>query len=165
MPSTLFRSVINANYIVGIDKAGNLCGKYLGEEEPTTQPTTIPPTTQPTTVPTTTVPPTTVPPTTQPSTYTLTFTRPNSGWSETVYCYYWSNSNSSMTSWPGKKMTYSTTNSYGQKLYTVTVPANINYIIFSDSNGVQTVDIPFNGSATRYYTTSTTNGKYNVSTW
>lgn len=151
-------------YVVGIDREGNLCGTYLGEEEPTTQPTTVAPTTvAPTTVAPTTVAPTTKP--TEPSTYTLTFTRPYSGWSETIYCYYWSDSNTAMTSWPGKKMTYSSTNSYSQKLYTVEIPANVDYIIFSGSNGVQTVDIDFDGSATRYYTTTTTNGKYNVATW
>ncbi len=147
-------------YVVGIDREGNLCGTYLGEEEPTTQPTTV----APTTVAPTTVAPTTQP-VTEPSTYTLTFTRPYSGWSETIYCYYWSDSNTAMTSWPGKKMTYSSTNSYSQKLYTVEIPANVDYIIFSDSNGVQTVDIDFDGSATRYYTTTTTNGKYKVATW
>ena len=54
---------------------------------------------------------------------------------------------------------------YGQKLYTITIPVSVDNIIFSDSNGTQTVDIPFDGTATRYYTTTISNGKYKVATW
>ena len=112
-----------------------------------------------------TVPSSVVQPTTTPSgNYTFTFTN-SQYWSGTISCYYWSDSNASMISWPGKAMTLSETNSYGQKVYTVTVPSNADSIIFNGSNG-QTVDITI-GSARRYYATSTTDasGHYQVATW
>jgi hypothetical protein len=156
-------------YLIGLSDCGNV-GEYtsggsqdetIPTTEPTTEPVTEPVTTEPVTEPTTTEPVTD--PT--PTTYTLTFTKPWNGWTDTIYCYSWVSGANGDVAWPGRKMTYSTTNDYGQKLYTVEIPATADYIIFSDSNGTQTVDIPFDGSATRYYTTTTTNGKYNVATW
>ena len=151
-------------YLAGMQEYG-LVGTYSGVE-PTT---TVPPTTeQPTTVQPTTAQPTTEQPTTaQPTTaasdkYTMTFTN-NYNWSN-VYCYYWSDSNTDMTSWPGTAMTYSSTNDYGQKIYTLDIPSEATYVIFGDGSSNQTVDILITGSA-RYYI-SGGSGKYcTASTW
>ena len=145
-------------YLAGMQEYG-FVGTYSGTE-PTT---TVPPTTeQPTTVQPTTAQPTTAAPTTNPSTYTMTFTN-NYSWSS-VYCYYWSDTNSAMVSWPGKAMTYSSTNDYGQGVYTLDIPSEATYVIFSDGSNNQTVDIPITGSA-RYYISGSENGKYTVAKW
>ena len=92
----------------------------------------------------------------------MTFTN-NYNWSN-VYCYYWSDSNTDMTSWPGTAMTYSSTNDYGQKIYTLDIPSEATYVIFGDGSSNQTVDILITGSA-RYYI-SGGSGKYcTASTW
>ena len=40
-------------------------------------------------------------------------------------------------------MTYVSTNSYGEKIYKITVPsAMYNFIIFTNNSGAQTVDLP-----------------------
>ena len=86
-------------------------------------------------------------------------------WSGTIYCYYWSDTDKNMITWPGKPMTYSRTNSYGQAQYTFTVPDNATYIIFSNGS-TQTVDIPYSGGEMNYYpTTTNSKGHYNVETW
>lgn len=86
-------------------------------------------------------------------------------WSGTIYCYYWSDTDKNMVTWPGKPMTYSKTNSYGQAQYTFTVPDNATYIIFSNGS-TQTVDIKYNGGEMNYYpTTTNSKGHYNVATW
>ena len=113
----------------------------------------------------TTEEPTTVPPTTAPQNYTLTFTN-SKNWSGTIYCYYWSDSDTGMVQWPGKAMTYSYTNSYNQGVYTFSFPASAKYAIFTNGNGCQTVNITITGSK-RYYAADTTDsqGHYNVATW
>lgn len=130
------------NYLVGVE--------YEDEIVPvqTTAPTTKP-ATQPTTV---------------PSNNTFTFTN-SRRWSGTISCYYWSDTNNSMTTWPGKAMTLSSTNSYGENVYTVDVPSNAQYIIFSNGSS-QTVNITI-GTARRYYATASTDssGHYLVQTW
>lgn len=73
------------------------------------------------------------------------------GWGE-VYAYTWyTNGDSAVnnTSWPGEKMTYYSTDQYGYDVYYINVPANMEYIIFTNyqwnSDGQiydQTVDIP-----------------------
>ena len=126
------------------------------EPEPITEPTTAQPTT---------VAPTTVQPTTVSKTNTVVFTN-SLNWSGTISCYYWSDSNTSMTSWPGKAMTYTETNSYGQKQYSFEVPDGATYVIFTNGSS-QTVDISYPGGEVRYYALSTTDSKghYNVETW
>lgn len=145
-------------YIVGFDDTESV-GEYVTiQEETTAAPTTEEPTTEePTTEEPTTEPvtePTTVPPTTEPEpeTYTVTFTNSLS-WSGTIYCYYWSEGEDGEVSWPGTAMTYSETNDYGQKIYTVEVPSSADYVIFNNNNS-QTVDIPFDGSELRFYALS-----------
>ncbi len=99
-----------------------------------------------------------------PGTYTVYFAN-SRNWSGNIYCYYWSDSNTNMTTWPGEAMTYSSTNGSGQKIYTFDVPENAGYLIFSNSSS-QTVDIPFDGSVCRFYAKSTTdNSKYQYGTW
>lgn len=95
----------------------------------------------------------------------VTFTN-SFNWSGTISCYYWSSSNTSMTKWPGKAMTYLKTNRYGEKMYTFELPEDATYIIFTNGS-YQTVDIRYGGGEVRYYPISTTNSKghYNVATW
>lgn len=141
-------------YIVNQPSSEAKVGQYKGGIAPT-QPTTVKPTTQPTTAPT---------PTTQPTTssvsdkYTMTFTD-NYNWGN-VNCYYWSDSNTKMTSWPGKTMTKSTTNELGQSVYTIDIPSDATYVIFNNGSS-QTVDIPVTGSA-KFYISGSSNGKYTV---
>ncbi len=153
-------------YLVDLfDLSGN-CGQYVYGTQPTTAaPTTIAPTTvAPTTVAPTTVAPTTVALTTASSTYTMTFTN-NYSWSN-VYCYYWNDDDTTLTSWPGVKMSYSTTNDYGQYVYTLTIPSTATHVIFNNGNngGQQTVDIDITGSA-RYYISGGSGTTCQVSTW
>ena len=100
-----------------------------------------------------------------PDEYTVYFTNSRS-WSGTIYCYYWSDSNKKMTTWPGEKMTYDRTNSSNQKIYRINVPAEAGYLIF-DNNSKQTVNIPFDGTELRFYAKSSTDssGKYEYGTW
>lgn len=137
-------------YLVGSTDRSGKCGEYVGGEEPTTvQPTTAQPTTaQPTT--------------TGSDKYTMTFTN-NYNWNN-VYCYYWSNSNTTMTSWPGKAMTYSSTNDLGQKIYTIEIPSSAEFVIFNNGSGTQTVDVPVTGSA-KYYISGGSGSSCQVKTW
>lgn len=67
----------------------------------------------------------------------------NVGWSN-VYAYCSAgHGKDKNASWPGQKMTYVTTNTYGEKIYKLTVPtAKYNFIIFTNNAGQQTVDLP-----------------------
>ena len=56
-------------------------------------------------------------------------------WSQ-VYAYYWSDSNTQMTTWPGVQMT-----SVGNGVYAIDIPTDAEYIIFNNGNGSQTEDI------------------------
>lgn len=103
-------------------------------------------------------------PTTNSGGNNVTFTNSLS-WSGTIYCYYWSDSNTAMVSWPGKAMTKSGTNEYGQSLYTFDVPSGVNYLIFTNGTS-QTVDIKYSGGEVKYYALNTKTGNgYNVETW
>ena len=121
----------------------------------------IPPQTEPTV-------PETQPVVTEPKPVTentVTFTNSHK-WSGTLYCYYWSDSDKSMTTWPGKAMTNAGTNTYGESLYTFNVPQGATYIIFTNGSA-QTVDIPYSGSEVKYYPLSETDsqGHYKVANW
>ncbi len=102
-------------YLAEITNLSGSCGKYVGEvEEPTTQPTTT------------------------PVTDNYLYYKNSNGWS-VVNAYYWSTGNTTMTSWPGTRMT-----SVGNNVYRVEVPADAENIIFN--NGVaQTDDIVIDG--------------------
>ena len=130
------------------DKNSGLVGNVIEYIPPT-----IPPTEPPTQAPT-------VPPVKNKVTFTNSL-----NWSGTIYCYYWSNDNTAMTSWPGQVMTNSGTNEFSQTLYTFDVPDNATYIIFTNGSA-QTVDITYNGGEVKYYALNTKTGNgYNVQTW
>lgn len=121
----------------------------------------IPPTELPTQAPTTAP---TQNPTTNPEGNKVTFTN-SLKWSGTIYCYYWSDQNTAMTSWPGVKMTNSGTNDFNETLYTLNVPSGATYLIFTNGSS-QTVDIKYNGGVVRYYPlNSKTGNSFNVETW
>lgn len=108
--------------------------------------------------------PETVAPTTAPQTNKVTFTN-SLNWSGTIYCYYWKDANTQIVSWPGKAMTKSGTNEYGQALYTFNVPSGVKNLIFTNGSE-QTVDISYPGGEVKYYALSTKTGNgYNVETW
>ena len=120
-------------------------------------PPTEPPTQEPTVAPT-------APPTVAPKKNTVTFTN-SLYWSGTIYCYYWSDEDTAMTSWPAQAMTNSGTNEFSQTLYTFDVPDKATYIIFTNGSA-QTVDIPYSGGEVRYYALDSKTGNgYNVQTW
>ncbi|MEE1125171.1 MAG: starch-binding protein [Acutalibacteraceae bacterium] len=139
-------------YLIYADNTANT-GKVNYREIPT-EPPTEPPTEKPTETPT------------NPATKNIvTFTNSHK-WGGTMYCYYWSDSNKTMTAWPGSKMTNAGVNELGETLYTYELPKEVTYIIFTNGSK-QTVDISYSGGVVRYYPTSTTNSKghYNVKTW
>ena len=96
---------------------------------------------------------------------TVTFTN-SFNWSGTISCYYWSDSNKNMTTWPGKAMTNAGTNTFGETLYTFDVPNGATYIIFTNGSA-QTVDIPYSGGEVKFYPLSETDsqGHYKVANW
>ena len=160
-------------YVTHLDSS-SYTGEVIKGEIPT-EPTTVEPTTEPTTVEPTTEPtePTTVEPTTEPTepptepVYKNRVYFTNSlEWSEPLYCYFWSDSNKKMTTWPGEKMTMSDEYTFGTSVYTFDVPEDATYIIFSDGK-TQTVDIPYPGGNIRYYAgvEPNSNGKHPVFTW
>lgn len=65
-------------------------------------------------------------------------------WSN-VYAYYWSDSNKAITTWPGVEMT-----SIGNGTYSITLPSDADYIIFTDGNGSQTDDLTIAGDKKIY---------------
>ena len=69
---------------------------------------------------------------------TLYFTN-NNGWSN-VNAYTWGGSKTT-TIWPGDTMTYVGLNEFNQKVYKVSVSADIKGLIFNNGSGSQTVDI------------------------
>ena len=96
---------------------------------------------------------------------TVTFTN-SFKWGGTISCYYWSDSNTAMTTWPGKAMTNAGVNEYGETMYTLDIPQGATYIIFTNGS-VQTTDISYKGGEVRYYPISTTDSKGHnlVKTW
>ena len=94
-------------------------------------------------------------------TRTIYFTN-NKGWSK-VNAYCWS-SNSTPVKWPGAEMTKHSTNDYGEDIYAIEIPADMQNIIFNNGSE-QTVDITLNPAVNAYYITEQTNGKWKVGTW
>lgn len=99
-----------------------------------------------------------------PSGGTIEFTD-NQGWGK-VFAYFWSDSQTDMGgTWPGQQMGNGYNNGFGQTNYSIAIPSGAMYVIFSNGNGDQTVDITLTG-ATGYYTDgSRTDGKLNVKSW
>ena len=147
-------------YVADISECGNVGNiiPYIPPEKPEE-----PSVTEPTTPAATETP--TEPVTSNPKeNRKVTFTN-SLGWSGTIYCYYWSSSNTAMTSWPGVAMTGAGLNEFNQGLYTFEVPEGAEYIIFSGTGG-QTVDIAYGGGEVRYYACDTKSGNgYDVKTW
>ena len=87
-------------------------------------------------------------------------------WSGNISCYYWSDENTTMTSWPGTQMTSIGQNEYGETMYTFIVPKGATYIIFTNGSS-QTTDITYGGGEIRYYPVSATDSKGHnlVQTW
>lgn len=87
-------------------------------------------------------------------------------WSGTICCYYWSDANSGLTSWPGIKMQFVETNGYGEDIYRFELPEEATYVIFTNGQ-YQTVDIPYSGGEIRYYAITDTDSKgaHQVRTW
>ena len=70
-----------------------------------------------------------------------------------------------MTTWPGVAMKNAGTNTFGQVLYTLEIPEDATYVIFTNGS-VQTVDIPYVGGDQKFYPVSPdNNGKYTVENW
>lgn len=133
-------------YLANIENAGQ-AGKVVEYTPPVTEPD--PPVTEP-----------------QPSgNNTVTFTNSHK-WSGNIYCYYWSDSNNTMVSWPGSAMSLAGTNEFGESYYSYTVPKDATYIIFTNGSS-QTVDIPYAGGVVKYYplTTTDSKGHYEVALW
>lgn len=130
-----------------------------------TEVTSVATTAIPTTVqPTTTNVPTTVTEPVYVVSNVVTFTN-SFGWQGTISCYYWSDSDQTMTAWPGTPMQNAGTNDFGETLYTFEVPENATYIIFTNGSS-QTVDIPYPGGELKYYpVTPNAEGKYSVENW
>ena len=100
--------------------------------EPTVEPTTLP-TTEPVTQPTM-----------QDTNYRTIYYYNSNSWS-LPYAYYWSDSNTNMTSWPGVAMT-----KLNDNYFSITVPKDTQYIIFSNNGNLQTADISLNSSYNCY---------------
>lgn len=109
--------------------------------------------------------PPTVAPTDAPKVNSVTFTN-SLNWGGTMYCYYWNDANTTMTSWPGVAMKNTGSNDFGESLYTLDLPQSVSYIIFTNGSA-QTTDIVYPGGEVKYYPLSTTdsNGHNLVKTW
>ena len=129
--------------------------EYIPPTEPPTEKPTVQPTVQPTEKPTA-----------APKVNKVTFTNSFSWTGTTLYCYYWSDQNSAMTSWPGVAMTHAGTNEFNEVMYTFDVPAGATYLIFTNGSK-QTTDISYSGGEVRYYPISQTDSKGNnlVESW
>ncbi len=75
---------------------------------------------------------------------TVLYFENTAGWS-TAKIYYWSDSNTSMTTWPGESMTKVEGN-----IYSFTVPAEATYVIFNNGSGTQTGNLPIPDSDDLY---------------
>lgn len=94
----------------------------------------------------------------------VTFTN-SFGWQGTISCYFWSDSNQSMSKWPGVPMQNSGQNEFGEIFYTLELPEDASYVIFTNGN-IQTVDIPYTGGEQKFYPVAPdSGGKYTVKNW
>ena len=143
-------------------------------EAPTVAPTAAPteaPTVAPTTAPTEA--PTTEPTPVEPETIKIYFTN-NEDWVEVyVYGFYGVEGGTAtgepLGTYPGTKMTYVETNDYGQDIYGAEIPADIDYIKFSDGSAAneRTNNIASDIIADNkgYYLSEKVSGKWNVGTY
>lgn len=102
---------------------------------------------------------------TEPKPENVVYFTNSRNWSGNLYCYYWSDSNTSMTPWPGVMMTYYDKNTYGESVYRIEIPQSAEYVIFTNGS-TQTVDVAYPGGEKKYYPADTTSdGKYKVLEW
>lgn len=95
--------------------------------------------------------------------YTVYFTN-NYNWS-TVKAYVWGSAGK-IASWPGTSMTYVTTNSYNQKIYSITFNYNDYQKIIFTNGSQQTVDITLTGEKNLgYYISGESGGKLTCKTY
>lgn len=139
-------------FIAGLENSYE-AGKVIEYVRPYTEPET--------TVPTV---PETQPPV--PQSRTVTFTNSHRWSGMNIYCYYWSDSNKSMTTWPGVAMNNIGTNDFGEVCYNFDVPEGATYVIFTNGSA-QTVDIPYSGGEVKFYPLAETDsqGHYKVANW
>lgn len=101
-----------------------------------------------------------------PDVRTIYFTN-NNNWSD-VRAYLWKYGTNQNNSWHGFPMTYASTNSYGQKIYSITLDySEFDSVVFNDNNSSeQTVDISIGESGIGYYLTGGKSGsKWQVNTY
>ncbi|MEE1060432.1 MAG: starch-binding protein, partial [Ruminococcus sp.] len=105
-----------------------------------------------------------VTPTNPTGQYTVYFTN-DQGWSS-VKAYVWGTAGE-MAGWPGKEMSYASTNKYGQKIYSISFDyKDYQKIIFTNGSGIQTVDIVLTGEPNiGYYVSGSSGGKLTCSTY
>ena len=129
-------------------------GEVIEYIPPATEPETTVPATEPETEPSV------------PEVRKVTFTNSHRWSGMNLYCYYWSDENQSMTTWPGVAMTNIGTNDFGEICYNFDVPEGATYIIFTNGSS-QTVDIPYPGGEMKFYplTETDSQGHFKVNTW
>ena len=140
-------------FIANVDNSYE-AGKVIEYIPPYTEPETTVPATEPVTQPPV------------PEVRKVTFTNSHRWSGINLYCYYWSDTNKSMTTWPGVAMTNIGTNDFGEVCYTFDVPQGATYIIFTNGSS-QTVDIPYSGGEAKFYplTETDSQGHYKVANW
>jgi hypothetical protein len=95
--------------------------------------------------------------------YTVYFTN-TENWS-TVKAYVWGSADN-MAAWPGKDMTYVKTNSYGQKIYSISFSFKDYQKIIFTNGSAQTVDITLTGEENvGYYISGSSGGKFTCQTY
>ena len=103
-------------YLAELPYEGSCCGTYTGGETPTEPETTV------------------------PASKNYLYYKNTNNWSK-VMAYYWSDSNTKMTTWPGVD-----TESLGNNVYRVEVPSDATYIIFNNgSDSQKTLDLTISG--------------------
>lgn len=87
------------------------------------------------------------------------------GWS-TVNAYIWKDGGGNNGNWPGSAMQYVETNSQGQKIYKITIPAGTYDRIIFNNGSTQTVDLVLSNTNNEGFIPSTqSSGKYNCTTY
>ena len=103
-------------YLAELPYEGSYCGTYTGGETPTEPETTV------------------------PASKNYLYYKNTNNWSK-VMAYYWSDSNTKMTTWPGVD-----TESLGDNVYRVEVPSDATFIIFNNgSDSQKTLDLTISG--------------------
>lgn len=99
----------------------------------------------------------------QSETITIYFTN-NQNWND-VYAYTWGGSEKA-SSWPGDKMIYIGLNEFNEKVYQITIAADVTGLIFNNGSGAQTVDITSGiTDGLGYYISGSSGAKSSVGTY